>query len=336
MKYDIVTIGDAFEDVLVKPTGLKVKEDRSFASGLAVNFELGEKIPLEEVDYEIGGSACNLSVGLSRLGMNASLITVVGDDTPSEKIIRRLEQESVDTKNIIINKKMKTNFSIIFRLDEGRSIFIFHGLKDYSALRIKKNLNTKWLFLAPVGENADGLIKDVIAQSAEKNTLLAWNPGAIQIKEGVGNFRNLLKHISVLFMNKEEGEKFTNFPIKPSEEQVIKRLQSFGPKIVVITNGRKGATAFDGKNLYKIGALNIHRIDSTGAGDSFAAGFLSKIISESIEIENVDKAVITEALKIGIIDSNSVITQIGAQKGLLTKTEIQKELGSTRLEVSVS
>lgn len=335
MKYDIVTIGDAFEDVLIKPTGLKVKEDHSFASGLAVNFELGEKIPLEEVDYEIGGSACNLSVGLSRLGMNASLVTVVGDDTPSEKIIRRLEQESVDTKNIIINKKMKTNFSVIFRLDEGRSIFIFHGLKDYSALRIKKSLNTKWLFLAPVGENADGLIKDVIAQSAEKNTLLAWNPGAIQIKEGAGNYRNLLKHISVLFMNKEEGEKFTNFPIKPSEEQVIKRLYSFGPKVVVITEGRKGARAYDGKNFYEIGALNVARIDSTGAGDSFAAGFLSKIIPEDIKIEDINREIIIESLKRGIIDSNSVITQIGAQKGLLTESEVQKELIPSRLEVSV-
>lgn len=328
MKYDIVTIGDAFEDVLVLPQDLKVKEDRSFASGFGVSFELGEKIPLEDVDYEIGGSACNTSVGFSKLGLKASLISVIGDDSPSEKILSRLELEKVDTSHIIVNRKMKTNFSVIFRMDQGRTIFIYHGLRDYSVLRLKSNVSTRWIFLAPLGINTENIEKDVVAHISEKNSKLAWNPGAIQIKKGVSHYRNLLKNTSVLFLNKEEAVKFTNYPVRPVEEELLKKLHSFGADIVVITNGKHGAKAFDGERTYSVPAYDsVIRVDSTGAGDSFASGFLAKLLHSNLEGgKSNDSSMIEEALKWGIANSNSVVTQVGAQKGLLTVREIEAML----------
>lgn len=325
MKYDFLTIGDAFEDVFILPTELKVREDRSFLGGLGVSFELGEKIPLKEVDYEIGGSACNASVGFSRLGLSASLVTVLGDDTPAEKIRKRLEDELIDTSSILTDKSIKTNFSIIFRFNQGRTIFIYHGLKDYSSLGIKKSIKAKWIFLAPIGENTEDLERDIITKVAEENTKLAWNPGAIQIRKGVGHFQNLLKNTSVLILNREEAIKFIHYPVKPEEETVIKRLHSLGPQIVVMTNGKKGAIAYDGKLFYRIRALEgIVRVDSTGAGDSFAVGFLSKLfLNDWSGGENPE--LISEALRWGIFNSNSVVQYVGAQKGLLSLNKIEKE-----------
>jgi len=323
--YDIISVGDAFEDVLILPTDLKVKQDHSYTSGYSVSFELGEKIPLSEVDYEIGGSACNTSVAFSRVGLSASLVTTVGDDTPSEKIFERLNYESVDTSNILIDKKMKTNFSVIFRLAEGRSIFIYRGLTDYGRLTIKKNIKAKWIFLAPVGENSENLENEIISHVSENNSLLAWNPGAIQIKNGVGKYKSLLKNTAVLFLNKEESIKFLNCPVRPSEKDLMSKLHYYGPKIIVITNGKNGAKAFDGQTFYEIPAFdNVIRVDSTGAGDSFASGFIAKLIHEEWDGLTQNPDLIMGALRWGIINSNSVITEIGAQKGLLNLDELKK------------
>lgn len=337
MKYDVVTIGDAFEDVFIIPEDIKVKEDRSFTTGLAVSFELGEKIPLKEVDYEIGGSACNTAVGFSRLGLKTNIIAIIGDDSSASKVLDRLTEENVDTRNIKIDKSLKTNFSVIFRTNLGRTIFIYHGLKDYGKFRVKKTLKSKWFFLAPLGENTVGLENDLVSHISEQGSRLAWNPGNIQIKKGASSFRHLLKNLSVLFLNREEAIKFLHHPVRPNDEEIFKKLHLFGPKIIVITNGKNGAKAFDGKNFYQIGVLNnIKRIDSTGAGDSFATGFLAKLILNDSKENIFDNKTISEALKWGIINSNSVVTYLGAQKGLLTHSKIEYGIAENpRLKVEV-
>jgi sugar/nucleoside kinase (ribokinase family) len=336
MKYDFVTIGDAFEDVFVFPSDLHVKRDRTFTGGYGVSFELGEKIPLKKVEYEVGGSACNTSVGFCRLGLDASLISVMGKDTPAEKISERLSSESVDLSNVKVDKKMKTNFSTIFGLPEGRTIFFFHGLKDYSQLRIKKSVHSKWYFLAPIGDGTDGLEKDLIAKVSEENSLLAWNPGTMQVKRGASRFRGLLKNIAVLFLNREEALKFVDYPVKPNAEEMLKKLFSFGPKLVIITNGKEGARAYDGKTFYTIGALShVDVVDATGAGDSFATGVLAKLLLCDWTPES-DSDCIREALKWGIANSSSVIKYVGGQKGLLSKKEIEKTVADNpRLKVEI-
>ena len=336
MRYDCITIGDSFEDVFVVPEEVKVRHDGAFTSGLSLSFELGDKILLDQVDYEIGGSACNVAVGLSRLKLNSSVISILGDDMPATKIKERLEEEKVSQSDLILDRKMKTNFSVIFRTDQGRTIFIYHGSKDYSNLRIKKSIKSKWIFLGPTGENTADLENDIISKVSEENSKFAWNPGSLQIKYGAKKYKNLLKNCSVIFLNREEAIEFINSPVRLNDDELIKRIHSLGPKIVVITYGKKGAKAFDGKNFYKVDSLNVVRIDSTGAGDSFSAGFLGKLLTDEVDLLNIDSEVIAEALRWGIFNSNSVITKIGAQPGLLTLNEIEKESKEfSRLKVEV-
>jgi len=337
MRYDLVTIGDAFEDIFVFPSDLHVRRDRNFSGGYGVSFELGEKIPLKEVEYEVGGSACNASIGFCRLGLNSSLVSIVGKDTPAEKIKARLASESVNLSNIKVDKNMKTNFSTIFALPEGRTIFVYHGLKDYNQLCIKNTVHSKWFFLAPIGENAEEIEKDLIAKHSEENSLIAWNPGAIQIKKGASHFRGLLKNTSVLFLNREEALKFIDYPVKPTEEEMLKKLFLLGPKLVVITNGKEGAKAYDGAALYKVNYFgHIDVVDATGAGDSFATGMLAKLLLCGWMGEK-DSDSVSEALKWGIANSTSVIKYVGAQKGLLSRAEIEKIVkDNSRIKVEIN
>lgn len=364
MKYDVITIGDASEDVFIRPSELKISDSRSVVSGKVMSFELGEKIPVEEVEDEVGGSAANVAVGLSRMGLKTAIITALGEDDAGEKILKCLKTEDVDTGNVDVKAGNKTNFGLIINtLDGERTIFVYRGIK-YENLKIKKSLDPHWVFVTPLGEKSEKILGDVLHTAAEKGAMLAWNPGSKQIHEGATHHRVLLKNTTVLFLNREEAIKFSNLPVRPREEDVMKRLHQLGPKIVIVTNGKEGARAYDGQLFYHIDIIESKKIDATGAGDSFATGFLGKLISSAaIPAPSVilakagilsatrspghgvacprmtihfDKELICDALKYGIVNSTSVVGQIGAQPGLLSVEDIEKVISTyPRLQVEV-
>lgn len=337
MTYDVVTIGDAFEDIFIEAKGLDVRRDSDYLSGKGVCFELGEKIPLKDVEYEIGGSACNVAVGLSRLKLNTSIVTVVGNDGPADNIFKRLAREQVDQGNIKQISSIRSNFSVVFRIGEARTIFVYHSLEDYSAIRLKKTLQSKWYFLAPIGEGTENLENDLISKISEDHSMLAWNPGTKQIKSGTSKWRHILKCTSVLFLNKEESIRFLNYPVQPRDEEVMKKLHVLGPKLVVSTNGKEGAKVYDGKHFYKIEAFqNIKKVDATGAGDSFATGFVASLIHSEWKPDGENnEEIIPQAMKWAVLNSSSVIGFVGGQPGLLRKTEMEEEAGKRRFEISV-
>lgn len=323
MRYDVVTIGDAFEDVFVEPE-LKVKSSQSFASGKGICFEFGDKVPLNFVQYEIGGSACNLAVGFSRQGFNSGIVTLLGDDTPRDKVLERLDIENVGCESVNISRKYQTGFSVIFSIGGERTIFVYHSVKNYGDLKIKDDIRSKWFFVAPLGDNTKAIEERMIKEVSENGSKIAWNPGSAQIAKGASHFKHLLNCTSVLFLNREEAIKFLNFSVRPQADEMMKHLHAFGPKIVVVTNGKEGAKAYDGQSLYNIEAdKQTDRVDATGAGDSFASGFLGCLLEEDFRHE-ISKDKIREALKWGIANSNSVIKYIGAQRGLLNRKEIEK------------
>lgn len=321
MKYDVVTLGDCSEDIFVRPHKSVIENSRRFTSGQAVSFELGEKINLDSVSYQIGGSAGNTAVAFSRLGFQTAIVSPLGFDTVAEKIIDHLNLENIDTKYIDQKKQIQSNFSLVFNFGSERTIFVYHGLDDYGKLKIPNTLNTKWIYLSPVGHGEDELFKKIVPLAAEKNVKIAWNPGARQIEKGASHYTSLLKITTVLSLNKEEAIKFTNFPVRPNIKEICKRLHLLGVKIIVITDGKNGAYCSDGNNLWQVDVLPAKRVDATGAGDSFTAAFVAKLIDNEINPENLEIA-----LKMAIVESTSVISFVGAQTGLLTKPQIDKEL----------
>ena len=330
MKYDIVTIGDASEDIFVRPRDLKVVNDARFVSGKAASFELGEKILLDDVQYEIGGSACNNAVAFSRQGYKTAAIVAIGDDTPGQKIEEKFAAENIDSKFIKKSIDYKTNFSVVFNIGDERTIFIYHGLNDYSCLTPATNLAAGWIFLAPLGDGDEGVVGAVVSLAAEKNVKIAWNPGGVQIKKTAQHYREILACTSILFLNREEAIKFVNFPVKPQIGEVMKALCGYGVNIVVVTDGKKGASAYDGRNFYHADIISGERVDATGAGDSFATGFVGKIIEKN----DLASDIVAEALKCGIANSTSVVNYIGAQKGLLTKAEITDSLQNSHIQIT--
>jgi len=320
-KYDIITIGDCSEDIFVKPHNSLIQKNKSFTSGESVTFELGEKINLDQVSFQTGGSAGNTAVAFSRLGYQTAIVSPLGFDTIADKILDKLESEGISTEYIDQKKNIESNFSLVFNFEKERTIFVYHGLDDYSKLKLPRNLPTIWIYLAPVGHGEDAFFNKIVAQSSEKNIKIAWNPGARQIEKGAYHFRSLLKMTDILSLNKEEAIKFTDFPVRPDIKEITKRLHQLGAKIILITDGIQGAYCSDGNQLWHIDVLSAERIDATGAGDSFTAAFVANFLENEISQETIESA-----LKRAIVESTSVVTKVGAQTGLLTKSEMESQL----------
>ena len=311
MKVKITTIGDAMKDIFVFPAmeemeGLISKNHEKFLA-----FGYGDKITISDIHYDIGGTACNVAVGLAKLGLKTGIISTVGKDVEGAEIIQTLKKSGVDTGSVKINLHKKTSFSVIISYKGERSILVFHSFTPED-FQIPEQFDTEWLYVGPLGEGYRPLYSKIISFAAEKNLKIALNPGAVQIHDGHMAFEGLLRVTKILFVNKEEGQKLAGISGVAKIDEIMKGLLRLGPEIVVVTDGGEGAYAargaFGHAEFFKVGAYPANRIETTGAGDSFAVGFI---------VATIQGEELFTCLKWGVTNAASVIEKYGAQQGLL-------------------
>lgn len=317
-------VGDAVIDIfLTIPEnnphfGLDNKTNKLFIS-------YGEKIVVEKYEIEMGGNANNTAVGLARLGINTSLVAEIGKDEFAQKIIDNLKSENVNSSFVLETPTGKTSFSVGINYKGERTLFVEH---------VERNHNFKFpltkphlVYLTSLGKIWEKAYLDAFEFAQKQNCLLAFNPGGNQLEERGSIIWSILEKTDILFVNKEETEeilygKEINLGQEKSIKKLLYGLKSLGPKNIVITDSVNGSYLIDEKNnLYHLGIIHTEVIEKTGAGDSYNAGFLAAILNGF----DHKKAMIW-----GALNAASVIGQIGAQKGLLTKEQMKKELENLR------
>lgn len=316
MKYQIVTIGDAMKDIFVFPSLDEMEKPIIKKNEKLLTFEFGEKISVSDSYQDIGGTACNVASGLAKMGVKSAIITTLGKDQEGQEVIERLKKNGVDTTLIKTNSKKKTSFSIIISYKGERSILVFHsfGPEDFV---LPANLDTKWVYVGPLGKDYKHLYAKLVTMAAEKNIKIALNPGSIQIKDGLMAFGGLLQVAKVLFLNKEEAQDLAGLSGVATVREIFYALKKTGAETIVITDGKQGSYVSQGEKFFKIGVYPGHRLEATGAGDSFAAAFLAGLITGEE---------LFTCLKWGVTNSASVIESYGAQQGLLNLAIIKKRV----------
>ena len=176
----------------------------------------------------------------------------------------------------------------------------------------------KWLYLSEMGEDYEELFRDLAAMVKHRKSKLAFNPGVIQLQGGTRKLFPTIRATDVLFVNKEEGHQLLNHRMNGLDlRHLLTGLWKLGPSVVVLTDGGRGAYAFDGGEVWFLPPFPAKPVEMTGAGDSFATGFLAARM--------YDKP-IGECLRWGAANASSVIMQVGPQPGLLTKTMMSRTL----------
>ncbi len=315
-KIDFLAVGDIVIDAFIrlKDAHVHCKIDTD-ACELCVRF--GDKIPYESVTVVPAvGNGPNAAVSAARLGLNSALVTHIGDDKNGEDCLASLERDKVITKYVEKEKGKPTNYHYVLWYDADRTILVKHTEFDYKFPNIP---SASWIYLTSLAANTLPY-EEEIAEYLKNNpeTKLAFQPGTFQIKFGTEKLKHIYARTEIFFCNVEEAETILNIKTKDIKT-LVKGLHALGPKIVCISDGPNGAYASDGKDIWSISMYPdiAPPLDRTGAGDAFSSTFTIAI--------SLGKT-IPEALAWGPINSMSVVQEIGAQRGLLSREKLEEYL----------
>jgi ribokinase len=325
--YDVITVGSATVDLFIhtdpeetKLLTVKTKNKNNKILG----FPLGEKILIDKVTFETGGGGTNTAVSLSRLGLKTAFLGKVGEDDNGKKVIGDLVKEDVEFIGEI--SKEQTGFSVVLdSIKEDRTIFTFKGANDSLKMSDfeKSRLAASWFYFSSMTEQAYKTLEELAAYAKSNKIKIIFNPSSYLVKKGYPFLKKVIDNCEILVMNKEESETLSK---KTGIDKSLKELHKQVP-IIVITDGKNGAFAYDGSVKYSIAARKIDVVETTGAGDAFASAFLAGMIK---------KRNIEFSLQLGLSNSQSVIQYIGAKNKLLTFSQAIEIMRENPVEVKKS
>jgi ribokinase len=314
---EFIALGDVVTDAFIRLNSkdAEVKECIDHhRQELSLSF--GDKVPYEFVKIVRGvGNSANAAVAAARLGLHSSLIADVGADLNGKECLQELEKNKVSTKLMSIHNNLETNYHYVLWYDVERTILVKHQEYPYKLPRIKTS--PQWLYLSSLGGNSLPYHQEILAYLLEhEDVKLAFQPGTYQMKFGTEALQGIYARAHLFFCNVEESQR-----ILKTEETDIKKLlrgiADLGPRIVFITDGIKGAYAYDGTDMWFMPVYPQDPYERTGAGDAFASTVTAALaLGKSVE----------EALMWGPINSASVVQKVGAQEGLLSQEELLLKL----------
>ena len=322
--YDVITVGSATVDVFAKTHFselIKIIDPKGEIDLLA--FPSGSKILVEDLEFTTGGGGTNTAVCLSRLGHKVAFLGKLGQGTNSDFIHKNLVKEKIDL--LCSHGKGNAGYSVILdTLEHDRTILAYKGIND----ELKKEdvpfrkLKTKWFYFSTMMEESFHTQEKLAEFAQQHNIKVAFNPSTYLAEKGARNLKNLLNGTELLVLNKEEACLLVG---KEEMEGLLFKLRSLGPKIVVITDGKHELFVIDKNHIYFAKPPFVKVVDATGAGDAFAASFLSGIIRKN-DIEF--------AIKLGFVNSQSVIAHYGAKNILLSYKEAMKSIKKLKIRIN--
>lgn len=316
--HDFIAIGDTATDVFIKladDSGAQITGTPD-TPDYRISLPFAEKIPYEEAVIIAGvGNAPNAAVSAAKLGLKSALVARVGSDQAGEETITSLKEHGVDTSFVLPEPGKHTNYSYILWYKQERTILRKHEDFSYALPDIG---SPKWVYFSAVGAGADKFYED-FADYIEKRPEIkfAFQPGGNEVKLGT-KLARFYKRADIFFCNVEEAGTILGMQTLGIKE-LLTRIHNLGTKIVVITDGPKGAYAYDGTQMIFVPVYpdGLNAYERTGAGDSFSSTTTVALL--------LGKDLPT-ALTWGAVNSASVVQKIGAQEGLLSQKEIEDQL----------
>jgi len=247
--------------------------------------------PFGKTDKIVGGAATYICLSSSFFTNKINLISVVGEDFP-DSAIQMLKNKSVNTKGLQIKKGEKTffwsgkyhdNMNTRDTLDTQLNV-----LENFNPIVPKEFKESEFLML---GNLMPSVQKKVLSQMTKKPKLIVLDTMNFWMDLFMDDLKEALKQVDVLTINDEEARQLSG---EHSLVKAAKKILKIGPKHLVIKKGEHGALLFNNKEVFFAPALPLEEVfDPTGAGDSFAGGFIGYLAkTNDISFNNMKKAVV--------------------------------------------
>jgi ribokinase len=320
--FDVITVGSATLDVFAKTEHCdtikgKKKED-------CIAYPIGAKILIEELIISTGGGGTNTAASLSKLGHKVAFLGKIGNQENSQRLLKELKDYKVSP--LVIRKKdSRTGYSVILdSIHHDRTILNYRGSNSelgFNEINLRK-LKAKWLLFTALRGKSFRTQEKLAGYAKRKGTKVAYVLNPTIAKKGIKQLKKILSNVDIIIMNKEESMLLVG---RNTIGKNIRKIRNYGPGIVAVTDGRKGAYVYDGDSIFYGRPNNVRVIETTGAGDAFASAFLSGIIKKN-DVEF--------ALKLGMTNSESVIQHHGAKNKLLRYKEALKIMKKRSIRVT--
>ena len=334
---DIITIGSATMDVFVESSEANIvsvfsKDKKSEF----MSYPYGAKIEIEDFSSQVGGGGVNTACNFANLGFNTGAIFKIGDDVYSRGILEYFKSKNVDLSNIVQDPKVSTGFSIILVSFQGDRTVLAHrganGKIKKSDINFEAIKNAKFLYIAPMNGDSTKILDDLVNFATDNNVKICFNAGSTSIKKGFNYLKKILEDAHIVVMNKEEAslatgiqvrpdsrdEKYSQEALHPDIKAMFAKLKIKDYQVIVITDGKNGAYAFDGSKYYYCPVFDGPVVSTLGAGDAFASTFCAALSKTELDIP--------KSLMYASVNSAGVVSEFGATQGLMTFDQIEAKL----------
>lgn len=293
---DVITIGDAMIAMCPKQNG-------------PIMF-------CNTFERKLGGAELNVAIGCARLGIQSGWISRLGNDDFGKYILKTTRGEGVDISEVKLVDQYPT--SVYFRevLADGSSRSFYYREKSPTSTMKCEDLNEDYFknskilhitgVFPSITKNNQEIILESVRLAKKHDLLISFDPN-IRLKmwtkeEAKAYIEKLLPYVDILLIGDEEIEILLG---EVTIEDAIKTFHDYGIKNVVVKKGAKGALGSDGKNVYEVDAIKPKAlVDTVGAGDGFAAGFLTSLIKGKTLEECIKFANAVGSLVVGVEGDN--------------------------------
>ena len=303
----IVSLGSALQDIYLidhddlVPTSIG---DAAIFGKVLV----GSKVDIDRISYEVGGGGVNSAITFARHGHEAVFIGNISRDPAGMAIIKALNREGIDSSYVNFLERKSTGTSVILLDSKSgeRTILTCRGASEQFGNFDEKDLDLiqpDWLYVTSLRGDLDTL-KRFFVKARELGAKVMFNPGVKELEQA-SDLTKLLKYVDVLNVNKAEAGQLVSGKVLM---ELLSHLSNY-VSTVIITDGMMGGIATNGAETYRFGIYeDVKMKDATGAGDAFGSGFLASI-ANGREFK--------QALVFASANSTSVITKLGANRGIL-------------------
>jgi sugar/nucleoside kinase (ribokinase family) len=277
--------------------------------------------PFGKTDKIVGGAATYICLSSSFFTKKLNLVSVVGEDFPDDAI-QMLKDKSVDTEGLQIKKGEKTFFwSGKYHNDMNTRDTLdtqLNVLENFDPIVPEKFQESEFLML---GNLMPSVQKKVLDQMKKRPKLVVLDTMNFWMDLFMDDLKEALKEVDVLTINDEEARQLSG---EYSLVKAAKVILAMGPNYLIIKKGEHGALLFNNNEVFFAPALPLEEVfDPTGAGDSFAGGFIGYLAqTNDISFENMKRAVIN-----GSAMASFCVEKFGTQK----LTEITQEDVNARI-----
>jgi len=247
--------------------------------------------PFGKTDKIVGGAATYIGLSSSFFTKNLNLVSVVGEDFP-QSAIKMLQNKNVCTKGLQIKEGEKTFFwSGKYHNDMNTRDTIdtqLNVLENFNPVVPEEYKTSDFLML---GNLMPSVQKKVLDQMSKRPKLVVLDTMNFWMDLFLDDLLESLKEVDVLTINDEEARQLSG---EYSLVKAAKVILAMGPKYLIIKKGEHGALLFNNTEVFFAPALPLEDVfDPTGAGDSFAGGFIGYLEkTDDISFENMKRAVI--------------------------------------------